>query len=404
MMGGSRHIFLTIFCCLNLVVLGFFNTLQSSEPASKPVIDQHDGLNQFASGTGLFQTDTPNISLLSADVPPTPETGMGIDSEALLQLQTGVHQLQAGVEQLGKNLKVTTLDKDWGIAIFGSLTGEMLFAEQRPVIPSGIVLIAPDFGRDTPTFAVHAKQSQLGAAFQGPKIGSFQSSGLLLTYFYGEDYLADQPGFFIVRGYGELKNESWRIAFGTEADVSNPLAPGTLDFNKGQSAGNFGYFRGQFRLEHYSHLGCNAQVTTQLALGNPITTSFNSGVRNLVESNGWPNVDGRIALGLGPVSQKGGVKSRPFELGFSGLVGELRRTGTPSNIYQVWSFGTDLKIAFTEDIGIKGEFFHGQALGNYNAAINQIFNPLTLGPIRSTGGWGEIYVNWTDCLHSQIGY
>lgn len=318
------------------------------------------------------------------------------------EIKTGMEQLQQGLETVGKNLRVTTVDENWKVAVFGSITGEMVFAEQRPVIPSGIVLLSPDFGRDTPTVEVHGKQSSLGAALVGPNIGGLKAGGLLLTYFYGEDYLADQPGFFIVRGYGELKNDFWRFAVGADADIINPLSPQMLDFNAGQGAGNMGFFRGQFRVERYFHFGCH-QLTTQLALGNPITTSFDGNVRNLLEDNGWPNVDMRIAIGLGPECERNGAKSRPVELGVSGLLGQLRRTGTPFAEIDVWAVGADAKVALTDRCGFQGEFFSGQGIGNYNAGIVQIFNPFTLQPIRTTGGWGEFYVHWTTRLHSHFG-
>ena len=104
------------------------------------------------------------------------------------KLQSGMEQLGAGVEELGKNLTVTTANKQHGskIALFGALTGEMVFAEKRPVIPSAITLISPDFGNNTQTAEVHAKSSYLGAAVIGPQVGCFQTGGLALAYFYGE--------------------------------------------------------------------------------------------------------------------------------------------------------------------------------------------------------------------------
>ncbi len=165
------------------------------------------------------------------------------------EMPSGMQKLQGGMEEIGKNLKVTTVDKAWGVGFFGGFSAEMLFAEQRPVIPSGIVLLSPNFGRDTPAIELHGKSSCLGAGFQGPEICGVQSGGLILTYFYGEDYLADLSGFFLARGYGELKNDFWRFSAGADGDVINPLKPHTLDFNAGQGAGNLGFFRGQFRVE-----------------------------------------------------------------------------------------------------------------------------------------------------------
>jgi hypothetical protein len=69
----------------------------------------------------------------------------------------------------------------------------------------------------------------------------------------------------------------------------------------------------------------------------------------------------------------------------------------------VWAFGADAQIALTDRCGVKGEFFTGQSIGNYNAAVLQVNND-NFDPIRSTGGWGEFYVHWNKCLHSHFGY
>ena len=219
------------------------------------------------------------------------ETGMAQLETGVHQLDSGMSQLQSGLGDLASNLRVTTLDEDFSIGIFGALVGEAIFAEQRPIIPSGIVLISPDFGQQTPTVDVHGKQSFLGVGVEGPEICGLQAGGLVLTYFYGENYIADLNGLFIVRAYGDLKNDQFRFAIGLEGDVINPLNPGMLDFNMGLAAGNIGFFRGQFRFESYLHFSDTAQLTTQLALGNPIQTSFDGELRNLLEDDGWPNVE-----------------------------------------------------------------------------------------------------------------
>ena len=299
---------------------------------------------------------------------------------------------------------VSTLSPYFNLRVFGSLTGEVLYAEARPIIPSGIILLSPDLGQDTETAEVHAKSSSLGIAFTGPEILGLKSGGTFLTYLYGETFQADNYGLYIVRAFADLKNESMRLAMGLEGDVINPLSPGTINYNAGNGAGNLGFFRGQFRVERYFHFGDDRQLTAQFSLSDPVATSFDDFVRppiHLLETNGWPNIEGRLAIGLG-TKQPG--QSRPFEMGVSGLVGELRRTDVIGNhIYDVWAFGSDVHLAFNDFVGFNGEFFTGQAIGNYNAAIIQIDNT-DFAPIRSTGGWGEIYVHWTPCLHSHFGY
>lgn len=342
--------------------------------------------------------------------PPTDEEEVSMENlvDGMQQMQAGMGELQQGVEKLGENLKVTTVDKSWGVAIFGSLNGEMLFAESRPFLPSGVVLLFPDLGRDTSTFEAHAKSTNLGAVLAGPEILGLKSGGMFLTYLYGEQFEADKYGFYIVRAYGDLKDEDRRYAVGLNGDVINPLAPTTVNFNAGNLAGNLGFIRGQFLAERYFYWNDNAQVTTQFALSNPVSTSFaefNVPPNNFLEDNGWPNLEGRVAIGLGPATMKSGQRVRPIEFGYSGLVGQLRRTDFPgpNRTLDVWAFGTDARVALSERYGFKGEFFTGQAIGNYNAAILQVNNDL-LEPVRSTGGWGEGYFYWNPCLHSHFGY
>lgn len=299
---------------------------------------------------------------------------------------------------------ITTLHPNFNLRVFGSLTGEFLYSEARPVIGSGIILLTPDLGQNTKTAEVHAKSSSIGVAFTGPEIYGLRAGGTFLTYFYGETFQADQYGFYIVRAFADLKNESMRLAFGFEGDVINPLSPGTINYNAGNGAGNLGFFRGQFRIERYFHFGDCRQLTAQLALSDPVTTSFADFTKvplNLLESNGWPNIDARLAIGLGAKNRQ---QQRPMEFGISGLVGELRRTQLSDNhIYDVWALGSDFHLAVNDRVGFNGEFFTGQTIGNYNAAIVQIDNGNN-EPIRSTGGWGEIYVHWNPCLHSHFGY
>jgi hypothetical protein len=324
------------------------------------------------------------------------------------QMESGLKQLGAGVEELGKNLTVTTAHKEYGckIALFGAFSGEMVFAQERPVIPSAITLISPDFGNDTHAAEVHAKSSYLGAAVIGPQVGCFQVGGLALAYFYGENVLEDLPGLFLARLYGELKNDFWRFSIGLDGDIVVPLYPTTVNWSIGNGAGNMGYQRAQFRVERYFCPHANSQWTVQFGLTDPTVTSYANFnlVEGLQESNGWPNVEGRVVWGWGPRYELAGEEKRIVEVGVSGLVGQLRRTGLgPPDVADVWACGIDAQARLTDWLGVKGELFSGQAIGTYNAAIVQNFNA-DREAIRSSGGWGEIYVYWTPCLHSHFGY
>jgi hypothetical protein len=161
------------------------------------------------------------------------------------------------------------------------------------------------------------------------------------------------------------------------------------------------------RAERYFYPSDESQVTAQFALSNPIPTNYeNFSVKEgLTESNGWPNLEGRLALSVGPLVEQAGKCVRAHEVGVSGVVGQLRRTGdvdTPNMIADVWAIGADARFAITDRLGVKGEFYHGQTVGTYMGGAIQNFNANREG-IRSTGGWAEVYYYWTPFLHSHFG-
>ncbi len=301
--------------------------------------------------------------------------------------------------------RITTLNPYFNLRAFGALTGEVVISPSRPLIPSGIVLITPNLGQETPVTEVHAKSSSAGVAFNGPEIDGYKTGGLFLSYLYGELFTDDKYGVYVARAFAEIKNSKMRVAFGLNGDVINPRAPNTINFNRANGAGNLGFFRGQFLLENYFHPHKGAQITTQIAISDPVTTSFTNFDRlplELLEEHRWPNLEARVLLAMGSQPANAAMP-RPFEIGVSGLVGQLRRTSFPNNrIHDVWAVGADFHLAMGQAVGFNGEFFTGQCIGNYNAAIFLVDNT-NLVPIRSTGGWGEMYVNWASSWHSHFG-
>lgn len=179
-------------------------------------------------------------------------------------------------------------------------------------------------------------------------------------------------------------------------------------------SGNTGSFRGQFRVEHFFQPDDDVLLTTQFALSEPVATIVTNNAR-IVEDNGWPNVEGRLAAGLGAVEEfAGGRKQRRAELGVSGMVGQLRTSKSllaptdpqsPNRVtIETWGLGLDVKLAVTDRFGVAGELFIGQGLGEYNGGVLQSFNTDTIQAIRTRGGWGEVYYYFTDQFHLHTGY
>lgn len=318
-----------------------------------------------------------------------------------------VGQLGIQLQTLAENLRVTTSQPGVNVVLFGTLSGEMLFSTDRPVAPEAPCFLTPDLGLEQDSVALHGKSTSFGMLVVGPEIWGFQSGGMIYCFFFGNTVLNNTSGVFFAQGFAELKDDVWRFAAGLQMDIINPINPTTINFGLEYGAGNVGFLRGQFRLERYFYTSDDVQWTAQIGLSEPVTNQFStSNEVALTEDNGWPNVEGRLALGIGPLCGQGLDAHRPAEFGVSGMVGELRTTDSAATRVEdnTWAVGADFKVEVTETIGVKGELFRGKGIGSYNGAVIQTINLDTFETIDASGGWGEVYVYWTPCLHSHLGY
>ena len=196
--------------------------------------------------------------------------------------------------------------------------------------------------------------------------------------FFDNTILADRNGFLLQQSYGELFNDDWRFAAGLQLDVFAPGLPTVLPFSGLGGSGSAGNaIKGQIRVERFVPVGSNSQLTLQAALSEPLGT-YDIPDTSLDEDNGWPNVEGRIAFGLGKPAPIGIglLTQRPLEVGVSGVVGQLRRTAFPPDaprrvVSDVWGAAVDFRVNLAHlfglngrSFGFKGEVYTGQALGS----------------------------------------
>ncbi|MCP4941678.1 MAG: hypothetical protein GY924_06800 [Planctomycetaceae bacterium] len=304
--------------------------------------------------------------------------------------------------------RITTLNPNYNISIFGALTLDMLYNSARPVSPGTPFFLASGSvaGLDEQNFDTHARQSTLAAALSGPQFSGFQSGGLVMAAFYNDAIIVDQYGFLPLQAYGELTSSNTRFAAGLQFDVFSPGAPTVLPFSVLNASGNSGNaFRGQLRLERFIRPTSDRQITLQFALSEPVATTIDPLFR-LSEDNGWPNIEGRMALGCGVLPQGSLEARRDFEIGVSGVIGQLRTTliANSQTVADVWGLGVDFYCRLTDCIGFTGEWFTGQGLGTYNAGVLQGINLDTGRAIEASGGWLEVFVYWTPCVHAHFGY
>lgn len=395
--------------CLCAVFVGFFAGLaQAQDPrgeSESQILPPPTPAASSPAPTPLPETAPPSpagdccaTALPTLDRAPSPASP-----------QLTLQGLAAQLEALSGNLSVSTSDGSWKLGIFGWLQGSMIFSTSRPVAPGVPLLLFPPspFGFSTQTIDVTARPSALGGLFSGPDIGGFKTGGMVLVFFYSETLINDVYGILPFQLWGDIKNDDWRFAAGLQKDIFNPLDPNLLAFSVLFGSGNAGNYRGQFRIERYIRPADDVRITLTGGLSDPITTTVTNALQ-ISEDNGWPNVEGRAALGLGPVEGEGLLARQTFEVGLSGVVGQIRTSNlTPPLrvVADVWGVGTDCRWKITDRLGVQGELYAGQTLGTYNGGALQNVNSVTHHGIHSAGGWGEAYFYYVpQKLHSHLGY
>jgi hypothetical protein len=320
-----------------------------------------------------------------------------------------LESLATTVEALGKNLTVVTGDEQIKLILGGAINADFYYNHARPIAPGIPFFLTPrsPFGFSQDTFDANARATTLFGLVTGPKIGDFETSGLVVLCLFNDALVVDRYGILPVEAYVQAKNNDWRFAAGLQFDIFNPLNPGMLTFGYLAGSGNAGYgFPGQARVERYFHPDSDTQVTFTVGLSEPVPTTVNNRLE-VSEDNGWPNVETRAALALGPMQGEGLLAKRPFEAGVSGLIGQIRTTagGTTRVVADVWGVGSDFRWAVTPCFGFQAEAFVGQTLGTYTGGILQNVNAATSQGVHAAGGWVETYYYLCpEKLHTHIGY
>lgn len=272
------------------------------------------------------------------------------------------------------------------------------------------------------SYDLSAQQSTVTASFQGPTWGEWTPGGFAL-FTLQDNLLAEGYSFTPVAFVGEIGNGRWRFVAGQNFDVFAPRDPDTLPSGKLAATGNPGAYRPQFRVERRFQGGPGLEGLLQVAGSAPITTALPRSLdlatlsdQELVEDNGWPNAEARLSVGFGaPAERAGGRNLRPLELGVSAVVGQLRvldniRATAPITLVSdrsevtVWGAALDGRLALGRSVGLSGELYTGQALGEYMAGIFQTYNRATNAAVPTSGGWVQLSVHPSDQVRLAAGY
>lgn len=295
---------------------------------------------------------------------------------------------------------------------YGAFWADMVFATQRTAPGAFTLFVFSPEEQGEGAFVIDARRTRLGLQVKGPMLGAAETGGKVEIDFHGDFVTENRAGVLLRLAYWEAKSDRARLLIGQNWDVVSPLIPSTLNYGYGYLAGNIGFRRTQIRAERFLPVSDELMFALQGALNQDIVTDFPTDSNIRREASDWPVIEGRLATSLGPR----GRGSTPTTVGFSGHIGEtgfdfLTAGPPPLNLppaddarFKTWSFNIDIRAPLTDSLGVQGEFFTGANLSTLLGGVGQGICPCLREPIRSRGGWGEMWYDVTPNRRIHLGY
>jgi hypothetical protein len=316
------------------------------------------------------------------------------------------------IEELREEMKKLAWTKgDFTIVPYGQLWGSALYATERASPGSFVTHVFSSTLEGEDDFVIDTRRTRLGLNIAGPDIplfGCAKSGAQVEVDFYGGAgqiagnsavlFSENRASILLRHAYAEVKTENWRVLAGQYWDLMSPLLPGTVSYSVGWGGGNVGFRRMQVRGERYLHVSDTCLVSLQGAVAQDIISDS----LVLGETANWPVLEWRTGLTLGDRSSG----SHPVTMGVSGHAGEqgFDFPAIDDDRIPTWSLNADCRVPIGDRLGIQGEFFTGKNLSTILGGSLQGINLLTREPIQSTGGWFDVWFDWTPRLHTHLGY
>lgn len=307
---------------------------------------------------------------------------------------------------------ISIADSSLNVYMGGRVKVTSLLSQKR-TFPSGTAfLLAPEdaTGQEN-SFDINARASTLWFKLNGPRVGNMKLGGMMYFYFTSsltsEDY-----GVLPSLLYLDLSNQKWRFAVGQQIDVFAERVPEMVDnyFAMAISgcAGNSS--RGQIRAERFLSTKNGGRLTITAAVSEPVTNYVSSDFRNNITDAGVPNIEAAIRYSSA-ADPSAWVDYNKINVGVSVVKGTYRvfkNDAAGNNIRvnkpDVWGVAAEYAFRPGKRFGVQGEFYKGQALGNYLGTIFQTTTGDFDDEIRSAGWWVEGVYYWKKNLQSRFGY
>jgi len=259
------------------------------------------------------------------------------------------------------------------------------------------------------------RQSQMGVEIFGPEWAGARVSGDLRFDFAGGFPDTDNGS---VLGLMRLRTGNVRmnwshtsITAGQDAPMFSAISPTSLialaqpEF---AYTGNLWTWVPQLQLQHWIDLGNSQRVSFSAGILDPLTGES-------------PRGQFYRAAGAGELSRQPGYSAR---IGWSGgkdedhpasfnLGGYFSRQNWGFNrIVDGWAGTANWQIPLVHHLGLKGEFFRGQALGGFGASSGQsvVYSDVLQNPfavvkgLDDVGGWSQLSLQVRPTLQFNAGY
>ncbi len=316
-------------------------------------------------------------------------------------------------EEMQAELAKTAWRKgDFSITPYGILWGSMSYDSQRAKIGDyALWFESPDLHPGDADFNVDAKSTRIGLDLAGPSCPTLcdaKIAGKIEVDFQGQFVTRNKPGVLLRHAYIEAKNGEFRWLIGQTWDVISPLYIPTLNYTAGSAVGNLAYRRAQFRGERYLAFSERVMLTLQASINGNVVTDFvtDSASTTSADPGPYPDFQARAAVTLG---RREDPDLKPIVFGVGGHYGiqdfDFRTDPIDlDNEVLTYSLAADLVVPISTRFGVQCEFFTGYNLSNYMGGILQGVDRVTHEGIRATGGWIDLYADWTPSLHTHCGF
>ena len=264
-----------------------------------------------------------------------------------------------------------------------------------------------------PQFFISPQNSVIGIDLKANPIEGAELIGALAITLRSPQPLVTantiSPQFYDV--HVEARTKRFRVAFGQMPDVVYPTTPDVLNTAPpGYLPGAIGYTRPQLAAGVDAPLGEPVTLLLQGCLAQAVQT-FQVSDELVGRQAGWPDFQGRVALGNGEPVATGAVirpRERPIEIGVDGHWGKRRVTLLPPKVgdftFTTWSVGGDLHAALPSGTTLRGEVFVGSLLGDYQAGVFHTVDPTLLVAVKAWGFWAQIVQRMSDTIRAGAAY